>query len=320
MDGWKIVPDHSPHASDIMGEVHQWGARIGISILIRRISVMKTRTVSIAWISLPLLLMPVGCSPAQPPTAQPPTAQPSITPMETPTDTGPLVRIHFLGHAAFILQFDNGLSVLSDYGDASRTGWGVEVFGFGDFQPDIVTYSQTHHPDHYLEMEFKGARILTGDASLSKAGLVITPVPTHELTMDSFDSYGFLFAYKGSKILIAGEPLQYILNSGEEQVKQEIRAKYADSYDLVIIPISGLRITYPQVESFIRLLNTRRVILMHAMDVSFYPAFLSFLEKEHPGRYQLENVNSPGYDLEPADRPEPPVVIALKPAAYVAPS
>jgi hypothetical protein len=67
------------------------------------------------------------------------------------------------------------------------------------------------------------------------------------------------------------------------------------------------------------LLDTRRVILMHAMDVSLYPEFLSYLEKEHPGRYQLENVNGPGYDLKPADRPELPVVIALEPAAYEAP-
>ncbi len=174
---------------------------------------MKKPYVPAVWLTLLALSLQTGC------TSSPATKEP------TPTNAGPAVRIHFLGHAAFILEFDNGVSVLSDYGDVSQTGWPVQVFEFGSFQPDIVTYSQTHHMDHYLPMDFAQAKILIGEAELSDEGLEITPVPTHELSMDSFDSCGYLFSYKGLKILNAGEPLQYILNIENEPTRQEIRER-----------------------------------------------------------------------------------------------
>jgi L-ascorbate metabolism protein UlaG (beta-lactamase superfamily) len=266
------------------------------------------RYAAVALSAVSFLLLQTGCHSAP------------ATPEPAPTSTAAAVRIHFLGHAAFILKFDNGLAVLSDYGDVSQTGWPVQVFGFGSFQPDIVTYSQTHHPDHYTPMEFSGAKVLIGDAQLSEAGLEITAVPTHELTMDSYDSCGFLFAYKDLKLLTAGEPLQYILAAGEESVRREIRERYADAYDLVILPVSGLNITFPQLESFIRLLNAKRVILMHAQSLSHYNSFLSFLEDEHPGKYLIEDADSADYGLYPAEQLSATLVISLKPAPYEGPS
>jgi L-ascorbate metabolism protein UlaG (beta-lactamase superfamily) len=146
--------------------------------------------------------------------------------------------------------------------------------------------------------------------------LRIDPVPTRGQSMDSFDNCGFLFTYGGAKILIAGEPLQYILNVFTVEVQKEIRETYPDVYDLAVVPVSGLNITFPQLELFIRLLKAKRVILMHAASESLYPAFLDFLAQEHPGRYQLDNRTDAGYDLEPSVFPKPPLVIALKPAAY----
>jgi L-ascorbate metabolism protein UlaG (beta-lactamase superfamily) len=267
---------------------------------------MNTRNLPAAGIYPLLFFLLIGCSPASK----------SESPGQTPSAAPPLLHIHFLGHAAFILEFDNGLSVLSDYGDASETGWPVRVFDPGGFRPDIVTYSQPQHPDHYRETDFPGAITLLGDGNIIEYGLSIDPVPTHALSMDSVDSYGFLFTYKGAKILLAGDPLQYILNAHTVEVQKEIRETYADVYDLAVVPVSGSGITFPQLEFFIRLLKAKRVILMHAMSESLYPAFLEFLEKEHPGRYQVENRKGPGYDLDPSVAPAPPIVIALKPAAY----
>jgi L-ascorbate metabolism protein UlaG (beta-lactamase superfamily) len=272
---------------------------------------MKVRTLSIIGLMGLAILLQTGCA------STPATAKPTAAKAEpSPTEKKPAVRIHFLGHAAFILEFDNGTTLLSDYGDASQTGWGMQVFGFGSFQPDIVTYSQTHHMDHFTPMEFENAKIIIGEAELSGEDPAITPVPTHELTMDAFDSCGYLISYKELKLLIAGEPLQYILAAAREDVREEIRSRYADAYDLVILPVSGLTITFPQLEAFIRLLNTKRVILMHAMDLHLYAMFLSFLEDEHPGEYQVYAVDGAVYELDPAQRLSATTVISLSPAPY----
>jgi len=264
---------------------------------------MKRLSIAVG-ISLGVIFLQSGCA-----------AAPAVT-EAAPTETPPSIDVHFLGHAAFILEFDDGLTVLSDYGDASQTGWAVRVFEFGSFRPDIVTYSQTHHRDHFLPMEFANAKILIGDAELSGEDLAVTPVPTHELTMDSFDSCGYLFAYKGLKLLNAGEPLQYILAADRADVRNEIREKYADAYDLVILPVSGLNITFPQLESFIGLLNAKRVLLMHGMSLSTYTGFLAFLADEHPGEYLPVERKGPSYRLEGSADESRPAVISLVPAAY----
>ena len=57
-----------------------------------------------------------------------------------------------MGHSSFIIQFDNGISILTDYGKYNawvQWGWDSPIHDIGDFVPDIMTYSHTHHEDHY---------------------------------------------------------------------------------------------------------------------------------------------------------------------------
>jgi L-ascorbate metabolism protein UlaG (beta-lactamase superfamily) len=35
----------------------------------------------------------------------------------------PDIHIHYLGHSSFILQFDNGITVLTDYGASNSCGF-----------------------------------------------------------------------------------------------------------------------------------------------------------------------------------------------------
>lgn len=53
----------------------------------------------------------------------------------------PLVSTHYLGHASFILQFDNKITILTDYGTSNAYGLKSPIYGLGNFKPDIVTYS-----------------------------------------------------------------------------------------------------------------------------------------------------------------------------------
>jgi len=62
----------------------------------------------------------------------------------------PEVSIHYLGHSSFILQFDNGISVLTDYGTSNCWGLTSPIYDIGEFVPTILTYSH-RHADHYNE-------------------------------------------------------------------------------------------------------------------------------------------------------------------------
>jgi hypothetical protein len=82
-----------------------------------------------------LALLLVACGGSQAPA---PVATPSIlTPTATPSE--PDIHIHYLGHSAFVLQFNKGVSILTDYGQSRAYGLDSPIYDVGDFQPTIVT-------------------------------------------------------------------------------------------------------------------------------------------------------------------------------------
>ena len=63
-----------------------------------------------------------------------------------------VVDIHYLGHSSFVLEFDNGITIVTDYGHYNAWvdgGWDSPIYDFGDLIPDVMTYSHTNHADHY---------------------------------------------------------------------------------------------------------------------------------------------------------------------------
>ena len=64
--------------------------------------------------------------------------------------SNPIVKIHYLGHSAFVLQFDNGINVVTDYGKENAWvawGWNSPINDIGDLIPDVMTFSHQHE-DH----------------------------------------------------------------------------------------------------------------------------------------------------------------------------
>jgi L-ascorbate metabolism protein UlaG (beta-lactamase superfamily) len=57
------------------------------------------------------------------------------------------MRIHYLGHASFVLRFENGESILLDYGVSNAYGLASPVFDLSGAEPSIVAFSHDH-PDH----------------------------------------------------------------------------------------------------------------------------------------------------------------------------
>ena len=96
----------------------------------------------------------------------------------------PEIKIHYLGHSAFVLQFDNGINIVTDYAHYNAWvdwGWDSPIYSIGNLVPDVMTYSH-HHDDHYDldRIPENISHIITGLDSLSIDGIEIKPVRTCE--------------------------------------------------------------------------------------------------------------------------------------------
>lgn len=227
--------------------------------------------------------------------------------------SGAEIRVHYLGHSAFIFAFDNGESILTDYGQSRAYDLDSPIYELGDFQPTIVIYSH-HHPDHDRGMIFPNARLLDGK-NLSTKSLDIKAIPVSENREG--DNYGYLIAYKGYTIFHAGDSQGDIVNlSSSDEVKTRLRSQLPEKIDLLLVPIDWTRNIIAQAIDYIDFLQPRQVIPMHYWAPSIKNEFL--LELNSRGKsYEIVAVEGPEYRVnisKPAALPKQ--MISLAPGPY----
>lgn len=235
----------------------------------------------------------------------------------------PTVRIHYLGHASFVLQFDDRLTVLTDYGSLNawvEWGWDSPIYDIGDLVPDVMTYSHTHHADHYdEERKPAGVRhVLAGAESLSIDGLTISPIPTSEQSLEERENTSYCFAYRGLRIVHLGDCQANIMHVADDENRQYLQKVLPAACDLVLMPIEGQSKFIPQAEAFLHLLQPRCVIPMHYWSDAYKEQFLAYLgeqNQESGGHYRIERVQGADSVLPPVDS-DPVQVLVLTPAAY----
>jgi L-ascorbate metabolism protein UlaG (beta-lactamase superfamily) len=236
----------------------------------------------------------------------------------------PDIHIHYLGHSSFILQFDNGITVLTDYGASNAYGLDSPIHDLGDLRPDVVTCSHTHHVDHYdasKAPEGMPHTLTEADRdSLSLEGLTIEPIPTCEKSPNQEDNNSYLFTYRGFKILHLGDAQGYITNLEQEGVRERVKEIYPDEYDLLLAPIGFTSDILPDAEAFIDLLQPKRVIPMHYWSLDSKAAFLSLLEEQNEmaGKaYHVQEIQGARYSVATSSTAVTPIqVISLEPAAF----
>jgi L-ascorbate metabolism protein UlaG (beta-lactamase superfamily) len=226
----------------------------------------------------------------------------------------PVVHIHYLGHASFLLQFDNGVSVLTDYGQSKAYSLNSPIYDWEGPEPNVVTFSHDHPDHHRPGVKFEQAKILTGTDSLSLQGLEITPIRTSENSINAADNSGYLFTYKGLKILHLADAQAYITAIEQDATKQKIKELYPDKYDLLLMTIEGVSQFIPQAEEFIDLLQPVRVIPMHYWSPEYKGDFLAHLREMSGKSYNIVETGSTEYELYSNDEVEPIQVISLEPA------
>jgi len=235
----------------------------------------------------------------------------------------PEVSIHYMGHSSFLLQFDNGVSVLMDYGTSNCWGYPSPIYDIGDFVPTVLTYSH-RHADHYNEdRKPEGVQYqLEGLDSLDIDGLSIRPIRVCEGIVGIESSTAFIFSYKGFKICHLSDAQADIMAIEDKFQQNDIRSLFPHQFDLLLMTIEGVEQFIPEAEIFVNLLQPKRIIPMHYWTESYKNRFLDYLRLTDSTtfkHYQILEKNSADYYLSSEDPDVTPVqVVSLTPAVFTA--
>ncbi len=234
-----------------------------------------------------------------------------------------VVKIHYLGHSAFVLQFYNGINIVSDYGHYNAWvdwGWDSPIHDIGDLIPDVMTYSHTNHEDHYDPDRIPEGvtHILTEFDTLVIGGIHIKPVRTCEESINTESNSSYIFTYKGLKICHLGDAQAQIINIENETVKDHIQQIFPDTFDLLFMTIDGTQQFLEQVEIFIDLLQPKRVIPIHYWTEIYKRDVLRYLNMQNSfGKsYQIKEINGPKYTLSSQEEITPIQIIGLERAPF----
>ncbi|MBN1780781.1 MBL fold metallo-hydrolase [bacterium] len=226
------------------------------------------------------------------------------------------VNIHYLGHSCFVLQFGNGISVLTDYGAPNSYGLPGPIYSIGDFVPDVLCISHRHQ-DHYLESRIpEGIRfVLEGTDTLELDGLSIRSVRTSENDVNVESNTSFIFLYKGLRICHLADAQANIMSVGDSVQAGHICACFPEPFDLLLMTIEGVHPFIPEAEAFVRLLRPARIIPMHYWSLPYRRQFLDYLKERNEtagGNYRIIEAGAAGWSLSASDSGAVPVqVIAL---------
>ncbi|MBN2004431.1 MAG: MBL fold metallo-hydrolase, partial [Anaerolineae bacterium] len=204
----------------------------------------------------------------------------------------------YLGHAAFVLQFGDDLTVLTDYGAPNawaEWGWDSPIHDVGKLVPDLATYSHTHHADHYDESRRPHGivNVLKGWEGMTLNGVSIEPMRTSERSLEEEDNCSYLFRYRGLKVLHLGDCQANIMGIEDEANRKRIKVLFPESYDLLLMPIEGPEKFIPQAERWIREINPKRVIPMHYWSEAYKREFLICLERQAVAGERIYRIEEP---------------------------
>ncbi len=234
-----------------------------------------------------------------------------------------VVKIHYLGHSAFVLQFDNGVNIVTDYGHYNAWvdwGWDSPIHDIGELIPDVMTYSHTNHEDHYDPDRIPEgiSHILSEYDTLEIDGIHIKPIRTCEESIHTESNSSYMFSYKGLKICHLGDAQAQIINIENQDVCDYLVDIFPDTFDLLLMTIDGTEQFLEQTEIFVDVLKPKRVIPMHYWTEEYKRNVLRNFEIQGMiGKsYQVEEISGPEYTLSSQEELTPIKVLGLERAPF----
>ena len=190
---------------------------------------------------------------------------------------GDAVCLHYLGHAAFVLELADGTRVLTDYG-ASRA-WGLDspVHSLGGLVPDVVTISHAHEDHAGGALPDGIGHVLRGPGELTLGDLKVRSIPAFERGLEKPDNRSFLFTFRGIRILHLGDVQALVQASDTEEGRRRIRELYPERYDVVLVPIGFVKDILEPAATFVSLLRARTIVPMHYWNPEDRDAFLKLV-------------------------------------------
>jgi L-ascorbate metabolism protein UlaG (beta-lactamase superfamily) len=236
----------------------------------------------------------------------------------------PLVSIHYLGHCSFILQFNDSLSVLTDYA-ASYPYYSAEynspVYNIYNFIPDIATYSH-QHTDHYAPARRPSGvpYILQNNDTLTIKDLFIKPVRTCETNVSTPDNSTYIFKYKGLTIVHSGDMTANIKALGDTIQQKHLHELFPEPIDVLLCVMDGVSGFNSDAEAFISFLSPRTLIPMHYWTPAHKISFLNYLKNQntfHGKNYQFEENIGADYYITYNDTNQLPTrIVSLDPYPF----
>jgi L-ascorbate metabolism protein UlaG (beta-lactamase superfamily) len=192
------------------------------------------------------------------------------------------INVHYLGHASFIVEFNDSINVLTDFGTSYCWGLNSPIYDIGEFVPLIMTYSH-YHDDHYDPSRIPDSVKYTLDLmdSLDLTDLEIRSVRTCENNPGIESNTSFIFNYKGFNICHIGDAQAEIMNINDSAQQAIILEKFSEQIDLLFMTIEGVHQFIPEAEVFIDLLQPGIVIPMHYWTPEYKEDFLTYLEAQN---------------------------------------
>jgi len=142
---------------------------------------------------------------------------------------GKVMKISWLGHAAFLIETSKGTTIVTDPYEAGSYG-GAVGYSPIDIDADIVTVSH-QHADHNHTKGFKGAQIISAQDRVNIKGVAIEGVASyHDNQQGSSRGRNIIFVIKADELTI--------VHCGDLGTT-DITADKLKNPDIVFIPVGG---------------------------------------------------------------------------------
>jgi len=177
----------------------------------------------------------------------------------------PSVEIKYQGHASFLIKFDNGRTILTDYGisDVYKEYGYESPIAKLNLVPDIVTYSHKHQ-DHYGGVfPDSGSIKLIGPETVELDWISITTLPAFEKSTSEPDNYSYLIKYRGIKVLHLGDVQALMLGCRNPEIIEKIKKIYNDKYDIVFLPVGFTKNIVADAVEFTKFISANVIVPMH---------------------------------------------------------